>query len=1034
MVAILLIAIAAQALNPIQVAASPSPESILLYDAFDGDTLGEIKETVSFERSGDNGQGFDMERCVSFDGGGTWGGYILYGVEGPSSKFVKNPGTLELWVKKDDWTSADGQPEDILRTNTKNTKGIQLLLYGAELRLSGQSTVVYDTSALLPGWHHLAIAWDNTGTILYIDGENKGSGVGITSTHNTLGLSAGEELNGCIDELATYDYKKTPSEILRDFNAESSPHKSSPGETLQAPIADAGGPYEVTEGSRVFFDGSGSSDPDGQIESYEWHLTYDGRSYYAAGPTMSSYPLGDDYAGDISLKVKDDDGLSSDTDTTTVTVSNVAPIVEAGADQTVNPGDTVSLSGSFTDPGWLDTHTIDWAFGDGSTASGNLTPTHAYGNNGVYTVTLTVTDDDGGVGIDTVEVTVYDAHTPIADVGGPYEVTEGSPVFFDGSNSSDPDGKIKRYEWDLNDDGLFDDAKRPTMSYTWGDDYAGNITLKVTDKDRLSDTDTTTVTVSNVAPIVEAGADQTVNQGDMVSLSGSFTDPGWLDTHTIDWDFGDGYTAVGDLEVDHLYADHGTFIVTLTVTDDDGGVGIDTVEVTVIDMTYQAPTADANGPYIGAEGSPITFDGGSSSDLDGTIVAYDWDLNYDGLFDDATGEIASYTWGDDYADNITLKVEDNDGLSDTDTTTVTVSNVAPIVEAGADQTVNQGDMVSLSGSFTDPGWLDTHTIRWAFGDGDTADGALEVDHRYADHGTFIVTLTVTDDDGGLGQDTLTVTVTVPGSRDLKDLKEQVINCLSMHVDESKRISKAIKKIDESLDPKLWMDETHLDYKHGKKVFDYERYAVKELMHLLKGDVSDKCSGISRIVLEYTGLGPVAGEVLLKNGLLLTPFEFSLKDIDAGNTTIVVEASEATGGKLHPEIRLEIGGVEVAKIHTSCSKPIDIGDNYGDFVIDDLDKLPQKSGKKDEISDEALACAQEGIAKLVEVDRILAETLIIETEGMTITDPKKQEKVNKELAKAHEELDKGDADRDAGKPDKAIKHYKKAWEHAQKAMK
>jgi PKD repeat protein len=170
---------------------------------------------------------------------------------------------------------------------------------------------------------------------------------------------------------------------------------------------------------------------------------------------------------------------------------NVAPTVDAGPDQTVDEGDTVSFSGSFTDPG-ADTHTIVWDFGDGSTAAGTLTPSHAYGDNGVYTVTLTVTDDDGGVG-----------------------------------------------------------------------------------------TDTLTVTVNNVAPTVNAGPDQTVHVDSDVSFSGSFTDPGVDDTHTKEWDFGDGGTATGTLTPIHVYDNVGVYTVTLTVTDDDGGVGKDTTTITV---------------------------------------------------------------------------------------------------------------------------------------------------------------------------------------------------------------------------------------------------------------------------------------------------------------------------------------------------------------------------------------------------------------------------------------------------------------------
>ena len=90
----------------------------------------------------------------------------------------------------------------------------------------------------------------------------------------------------------------------------------------------------------------------------------------------------------------------------------------------------------------------------------------------------------------------------------------------------------------------------------------------------------------------------------------------------------------------------------------------------------------------------------------------------------------------------------------------------------------------------------------------------------------------------------------------------------------------------------------------------------------KGKPGDKCGGVSRIVLEYRGDGPVTIEVFLKKDLLI-----SFTDVNTGDL-IEILATDETGGKLHPEITLVIDGVEAAKIHTSCSKPIDVGDVHG----------------------------------------------------------------------------------------------------------
>lgn len=176
-------------------------------------------------------------------------------------------------------------------------------------------------------------------------------------------------------------------------------------------------------------------------------------------------------------------------------------------------------------------------------------------------------------------------------------------------------------------------------------------------------------------------------------------------------------------------------------------------------VTNLPPVADANGPYTGDEGSEITFDGSGSYDPDETTLLYEWDLDGDGSYDDATGVGPAFSWGDDYVGAIGLRVTDDGGLTDTDSTMVTVSNVAPTVDAGPGQTVECCvDAVSMSGSFADPGWLDTHTVHWDFADGASADGSLEVTHVYSELGTFPVTLTISDDDGGVGVEAATVTV------------------------------------------------------------------------------------------------------------------------------------------------------------------------------------------------------------------------------------------------------------------------------------
>ncbi|MHC4568663.1 MAG: PKD domain-containing protein, partial [Planctomycetota bacterium] len=177
---------------------------------------------------------------------------------------------------------------------------------------------------------------------------------------------------------------------------------------------------------------------------------------------------------------------------------------------------------------------------------------------------------------------------PIADADGPYVENEGTTVNFDGSASYDPDGDPLEYRWDFEDDGIWDTpwSTDPMAQHTYGDNWIGQARLEVSDG-VMTDTDTAPVTINNVVPNVWINF---VNQPNpnfilphhVLTFMGSFTDPGWLDVHVAQWDFGDGTIvpgvvvenndppeAAGDSVHQHAYQQPGTYFVTLTITDDD---------------------------------------------------------------------------------------------------------------------------------------------------------------------------------------------------------------------------------------------------------------------------------------------------------------------------------------------------------------------------------------------------------------------------------------------------------------------------------
>ena len=112
------------------------------------------------------------------------------------------------------------------------------------------------------------------------------------------------------------------------------------------------------------------------------------------------------------------------------------------------------------------------------------------------------------------------------------------------------------------------------------------VTVIVTENNapNLNDSETINITVEevNVTPVVNAGPDQSAPYGALVAFSGSFTDPDNQDSHTITWDFGDGFTAAGTLTPTHTFPGSGVYTVTLTVEDSHAAIGSDTAVVTIL--------------------------------------------------------------------------------------------------------------------------------------------------------------------------------------------------------------------------------------------------------------------------------------------------------------------------------------------------------------------------------------------------------------------------------------------------------------------
>jgi hypothetical protein len=276
-------------------------------------------------------------------------------------------------------------------------------------------------------WHHVAMTWDGEVLRGYVNGLLEGtltpppgatiaydSSVPVSIGSHSGMFGGGRAFDGLIDEVEFFDRALSQTEIQAIVHAGAAGKDKSPT-TNSPPVANAGGPYTVAEGSSTVLDGSQSSDSDGMISHYEWDL--DGDNLF--GETGLNAVRGDEVGAIVTFSAAGLDGPSSfmvmlrvtddeeatDMASAAVNVSNVAPtlVISAPLDgyQGVR-GQARTLRLSATDPSPSDQiaafeYAIDW--GDGTTttliAGNSVDVNHTYVNEGTYTIAATAKDKDG---------------------------------------------------------------------------------------------------------------------------------------------------------------------------------------------------------------------------------------------------------------------------------------------------------------------------------------------------------------------------------------------------------------------------------------------------------------------------------------------------------------------------------------------------------------------------------------------------------------------------------------------------------------
>jgi PKD repeat protein len=286
---------------------------------------------------------------------------------------------------------------------------------------------------------------------------------------------------------------------------------------------------------------------------------------------------------------------------------------------------------------------------------------HRYRESGVYTARLTVTDDAGLPNSSTrttAKVTVNAAPDPVITVAG--GACFGQPIGLDAKGSTDADGAIRSFDWDLGDGGKVSGAE---ISHVYGDPGVYDVVLTADDGAGLVNSRRAASKALHVnrPPSASAGPDRSICAGDNVAFDGggSIDWDGKLTGYN--WDFADGATAEG-MRVAHSFSSPGTYPVHLSVTDDSGSPCATTEAVSRIHVNAppQVSLGGDREAFAGGAHDQILFDASESSDPDGSGLEYSWDLG-DGT--SRTGEKLRHAYDKPGVYKVRLTVRDGTGLT-----------------------------------------------------------------------------------------------------------------------------------------------------------------------------------------------------------------------------------------------------------------------------------------------------------------------------------------------------------------------------------
>jgi len=510
------------------------------------------------------------------------------------------------------------------------------------------------------------------------------------------------------------------------------------------PVANAGVTQNVTVGSLVTLDGSGSRDANNQSLTYLWQLTAKPTGSLAAlsSATSAKPTFTADLAGTYTVSLVVNDGKdNSPASTASVfsSVSNSAPVANGGTNQSVAVGSVVTLDGTASSDANRDSLTYKWSLsnvpaGSGATLSSVISPNPKFTADlaGTYTAILIVNDGKADSLSSVVIVTASGANSaPVANAGLAQSVKLNDTVTLDGTGSSDANNDFITYKWALitkptGSTAVLSSAttSKPTFKADVSGTFVASLIVNDGKVDSAAAATTVSVSSANAEPIANAGNNQNVTVGTAVTLDGTNSSDANRDPLTYRWVLmskptGSAAVLTNPTSAKPMFVADlvGTYVSTLIVND--GRIDSTTVATTVTATVVNAvPVANAGTNQSVVLGA-VTLDGSASSDANGDALTYKWVMlnkptNSNAALSSTTS--AKPTFTADIAGVYVFTLQVNDGKVDSAVATVSVTasaaNVAPVANAGAAQSVVLGT-VTLDGSASSDANGDSLTYKWA---------------------------------------------------------------------------------------------------------------------------------------------------------------------------------------------------------------------------------------------------------------------------------------------------------------------------------